>query len=433
MIHEPPYADTAPPAPASTPLEGRIAVDVALVGAGFSGTIAALMLARRGVSVALIEAQEVGHGGSGRNHGQCIPVFGYLDEAVLPPEGFALLRDAGRLVFDTIVELGIACEPEKKGWLNAAHDAAGLERARAAHAKYARLGKAGDFLGPDAVTALSGIPGYLGGWVHRDGGHVNPLAYVRGLAGAAQAAGAALHVRSPLTGLERGPDGWLLRTPGGEIAAPKVGLTVNAYADAAIPARLRQSLVHMQSYAVASQPLTEAQRAAVLPGGVTFSDTRRDPMFFRVDGSGRIITGGLVELRRGRITAPTVTQAGRRLARLYPALQGLGFTHHWSGTVGVSAKQRPAIFELGPDLWALAGYSGRGVPTTAALGRALAATLVDREEGARLWPHDAPARIPGAALIGFGVQSLRGPWNKLRDRIGRGAPTGSSAKNRPTP
>ena len=205
--------------------------------------------------------------------------------------------------------------------------------------------------------------------------------------------------------------------PDGEIAARKVGLTVNAYADAAIPARLRQSLVPMRSYALASAPLGPQQRAVVLPGGVNFSDTKRDPMFFRIDGSARVITGGLVELRRGRATAPTVDQAGRRLARLYPALDGLEFSHHWSGKVGISAKQRPAIFELDQNLWALAGYSGRGVPTTAALGRALAATLVDRAEGARLWPHDPPARIPGAALIGFGVQSLRGPLNKMRDRL----------------
>ena len=417
LIADTPYALSAPPAPASEPLEGSLKVDVALVGAGFSGAIAALMLARRGVSVAMIEAAEVGHGGSGRNHGQCIPVFGYLDDSVLSPEGFALLRDSGQMVFETIDELGIACEPVQKGWLNAAHDATGLERARAAHAKYARLGKAGAFLGPEEVEALSGIPGYLGGWVHNDGGHLNPLAYVRGLAGAAQAAGAALHVRTPLTALSRQDGGWLLKTPCGDITARKVGLTVNAYGDAAIPARLRQSLVPMRSYAVASAPLTPHQRRAVLPGGVNFSDTRHDPMFFRLDGSGRIITGGLVELRRGRLGGPTVAQAGRRLARLYPALEGLEFTHHWSGIVGISARQRPAIFELDNGLWALAGYSGRGVPTTAALGRALAATLVDRDEGARLWPHDPPARIPAAALIGFGVQSLRGPLNKLRDRL----------------
>lgn len=416
ISNAPPYGLTAPPAPDTPPLEGDLSVDVALVGAGFSGAIAALSLARRGVSVALIEAGEIGQGGSGRNHGQCIPVFGYLDEARLPPGGFAMLRDAGKLVFDQISELGLDCEAVQEGWLNAAHDAAGLERAKAAHAKYAALGKAGPFLGPDEVEALSGIPGYLGGWVHRDGGHLNPLAYLRGLVRAARGAGARVHSGTPLTGLSRVSGGWLAATPRGEIRASRIGLTTNAYGDAAIPARLRRSLVTMESYGVASAPLSAAQRAVVLPSGVNFSDTRHDPMFFRVDAAGRIITGGLVELRRGRATGPTVAAAGARLTRRYPVLEGLGWSHHWSGRIGVSARQRPAIFEVEEGLWGLVGYSGRGVPTTAVLGRAFAATLVDPGEGARLWPADPPARIPAGRAIGLAVQSLRGPYNKLRDR-----------------
>lgn len=416
---EPPYALSAPPPPATAPLEGSLSVDVALVGAGFSGTIAALQLCRRGLSVALIEAGEIGQGGSGRNHGQCIPVFGYLDEDTLPPEGFALLRDAGQLVFEQIAELGIACEPVQKGWLNAAHSPAGLRRARASHAKYAALGKAGRFLGPDEVAALSGIPGYLGGWLHRDGGHLNPLAYVRGLAGAAQAAGARIHTQTPLQHLGRSASGaWVLRTPRGEITARKVGLTTNAYGTGAVPVRMNRSLVPMTSYAVASAPLSPEQKRAVLPARVNFSDTRRDPMFFRIDTHGRIITGGLVELKRGRFTAPTCAEAEARLARLYPVLEGLGWRHHWTGTVGISARQRPAIFELDEGVWGLLGYSGRGLPTSAVLGRAFAASLADPAEGARLWPHDPPARIPAGRLIGLTVQSLRGPLNKLRDRIG---------------
>ncbi|MCD1620192.1 FAD-binding oxidoreductase [Salipiger manganoxidans] len=414
----PPYALTAPCAPQAGPLRGSLRLDVALVGAGFSGCIAALDLSRRGLSVALIEAGEVGQGGSGRNHGQCIPVFGYLDETQLPPAGFALLRDAGRLVFDQIAELGIACDPVQKGWLQAAHSANGLERARATHARYATLGKADAFLDPEEVAALSGVSGTFGGWLHRDGGHLNPLAYVRGLARAAQAAGARLHTRTLVTGLRRGRDGaWILATPEGEITARKVGLATNAYGMGAVPARMRASLVPMTSYAIASAPLQPHQRAAVLPSGVNFSDTRRDPMFFRVDATGRIITGGLVELRRGRWTAPTVAEQGARLARRFPELQGLVWTHHWTGTVGISARQRPAIFELEEGLWGLLGYSGRGVPTSAVLGRAFAATLTDPAEGAQLWPADPPARIPAGRLIGLAVQSLRGPVNKLRDRL----------------
>ena len=417
-INRTPYAHDAPPPPPTRPLEGLYTADVTLVGAGFSGTIAALELARRGLSVVLLEAGEIGRGGSGRNHGQCIPVFNYLDPAELPPAGFALLRDSGRMVFDMIEELGIDCAPVQKGWLNAAHSPAGLARAQAAHAKYAAYGKADRFLDPAEVEELSGIPGYLGGWVHRDGGHLNPLAYVRGLASAAKEAGVRIFTQTPLIGLTRSAQGrWLLRTPHGEITSRKVGLTTNAYGTQVIPARLRKSIVPITSYAVASERLTKAQRAAVLPSGVNFSDTRRDPMFFRVDTEGRIITGGLVEPRRGRLTEHTFEGFTKRLTDLYPVLEGLKWTHHWSGTVGISARQRPAIFELEDGLWGLVGYSGRGVPTSAALGRAFAETLRDPAEGAKLWPAEAPARIVAGRAIGLAVQGFRGPINKVRDRL----------------
>ena len=414
---EPPYALSAPPAPATPALEGSVTTDVALVGAGFSGLIAALDLLRRGLGVVLIEAGEIGQGGSGRNHGQCIPVFRYLDPDRIPAEGFKLLRDAGRLVFEQIAALGIDCEAVQNGTISAAHNRSGLERARAEHAKYQRFGKTGPFLGPADVTELTGAQGYLGGWVHREGGHLNPLAYVRGLARAALDAGARIHTATPLTGLARGPGVWHLQTPRGEVRARKVGLTVNAYGTRAIPRRLRHSIFPLQSYAIASAPLTADQRRSVLPSGMNFGDTRRDPMFFRVDAAGRIITGGLVELRRGRDPVPTGRAISRRISDLYPMLSELAWEHHWTGTIGVTLDQRPAIVDLEDGLWGLTGYSGRGVPTSAVLGRAFAATLADPAEGARLWPAERPATIAAGRALGFVVQSGRGPINRLRDRL----------------
>ena len=414
---EPPYALSAPPAPGTPALAASVTADVALVGAGFSGLVAALDLAGRGLDVALIEAGEIGEGGSGRNHGQCIPVFRYLDPERLPPAGFALLRDAGHLVFEQIAALGIDCEAVQRGTIAAAHNAAGMNRARAEHAKYHSLGKARRFLGPEDVAALTGAEGYLGGWVHSEGGHLNPLAYARGLARAARKAGVRIYTATPLTGLAQRSGLWHVRTPGGEVRAARVGLAVNAYGTAAIPRRLRNGVLPLKSYALASAPLTAAQRRSVLPSGMTFGDTRRDPMFLRIDAAGRIITGGLVELRRGRDPVSTRKAISRRLRESFPALSELDWTHYWTGTIGVAPNQRPAIVDLDDGVWGLIGYSGRGVPTSAALGRAFAATLVDAAQGAKLWPAERPATIWGRRALGFIVQSGRGPVNRMRDRL----------------
>ena len=229
--------------------------------------------------------------------------------------------------------------------------------------------------------------------------------------------GAEIHTASPLIGLTRRSGVWHIRTPHGEVRARKVGLTVNAYGTRAIPGRLRHGIFPVRSYAVASAPLTADQRRSVMPSGMNFGDTRRDPMFFRVDAAGRIITGGLVELRRGRYPVPTGRAISRRLGSLYPMLPQIGWEHYWTGTIGVALDQRPAIVDLEDGLWGLIGYSGRGVPTSAALGRAFAATLADTAEGARLWPAERPATIAAGRALGFAVQSVRGPINRLRDRL----------------
>ncbi|WP_102225386.1 NAD(P)/FAD-dependent oxidoreductase [Acidimangrovimonas sediminis] len=419
---EPPYILSAPPAPPTVPLDGARRVDVAIVGAGFTGLIAALSLAERGLRVAVVEAAEIGSGGSGRNHGQCIPVFGYLDPRILPPEGFDLLLNAGRRVFDMIARHGIACEPVQKGTLAAAHNAAGLERMRAQHKLYAGWGKSGAFLGRDAVAEATGNDRFLGGWVHSDGGHVNPLAYVRGLAAAARAAGVEIFTASPVTGISRRDGQWRLSTPAGEIAAPVAGFATNAYSGHGAPQGVVRSFVPLSSYAVASAPLTPEQRAQVMPSGMNFGDTHNDPMFFRVDAAGRIITGGLVEARRGRDFAYTGAFMTRRLAGLYPVLEGLRWEHMWRGTIAAAPTKRPGILSLDDGLWALTGYTGRGVPTSAALGEAFARTLAAPEEGARSWPQSRPRRIYARHLIGLTVQTFRGPLNKLKDRRARQHP-----------
>jgi len=414
---DPPYSLTAPAAPATQVLNGAKQVDFLLVGGGYGGLLTAIDLAERGARVAVIEAGEIGTGGSGRNHGQCIPIFRYLDPQILPPKGVDLLANAGQSVFDRIRRYDVQCEAVQKGTLTAAYNTRTLATTRAAQAKYARLGKSDRYYDAEEIAALTGTRAFTGGWAHREGGHVNPLAYVRELARIALSVGVEVFTRSPMISADRRNGGWTVRTPDGEVQAKVVGLTTDAYSNGAIPKAVTRGFFPLTSYAIASRPLTAEQRAAVMPSGMNFGDTHHDPMFFRIDASGRIITGGLREPGRGTRFDYTSAFMTRRLGALWPILADLQWDFMWTGTVSMALDQTPSIQKLDDGLWALSGWSGRGVPTSAALSQAFARTLEDPAEGLTYWPQRTPPKVIARGLLGASVQLCRGPFNKLRDRL----------------
>lgn len=414
---DPPYGLSAPPAPATQQLTGARQVDFLLVGGGYGGLLTAIELAERGAQVAVIEAAEIGTGGSGRNHGQCIPIFRYLDPAILPVKGADLLANAGQLVFERIRKYDMQCEAVQKGTLTAAYNPRTIATTRAAQAKYGRLGKSERYYDPEEIAALTGTKVFSGGWAHRDGGHVNPLAYVRELARVALSRGVEIFTQSPMVSVKRDNGRWNVHTPDGEIHAKTVGLTTDAYSNGAVPAAVTKGFFPLTSYAIASRPLTAEQRAAVMPSGMNFGDTHHDPMFFRIDAAGRIITGGLREPGRGSRFDYTAAFMTRRLGKLWPILADLEWDFMWTGVVSMALDQTPSIQKLDDGLWSLSGWSGRGVPTSAALSRAFARTLVDPADGLSYWPQRMPPQVIARGLLGAAVQRCRGPFNQLRDKL----------------
>lgn len=417
FANEAPYALTAVSAPETLKLYGARAVDFVLVGAGYGGLLTAIDLAERGAAVAIVEARQIGEGGSGRNHGQCIPIYGYLDPARLPPRGFDLLLNSGKLVFDAIRRHGMNCEAVQNGTLTAAFDERTLATTRAAQKKYAGLGKSDGYLDRKALAAVTGAQGFAGGWIHPDGGHLNPLAYTRELARIAIAMGVEIFTESPMTGLRRQHGQWEVATPSGVLRARTVGLATDAYSTAAVPSSVTRGFFPLDCYGLASRPLDRDEQDAMIANGMNFGDTHRDPLFFRIDASGRIIAGGLREPRRGRDFAYTAERMTRRFSRMFPDLEALRWEHMWSGRISMALDQMPSIEALDDGFFALGGWSGRGVPTSAALSRCFARTLEDPAAGLEYWPTRTPPRVYARRALGQMVQLCRGPFNQMRDRF----------------
>jgi glycine/D-amino acid oxidase-like deaminating enzyme len=415
------WAATSPPAPATPALADEARADVAIVGGGFTGLSAALHLAETGAKVVLLEAAEPGWGASGRNGGQVIAGFKYdpgeLTAKFGPEAGARLAEFAGGtagLVFGLIERHKISCVAARTGWIQAAHCAKAQRELEARVEQWQRLGAPVEIMDAKAVATATGTDIYSGAMLDRRGGVLQPLAYARGLAKAAQGAGARIHGESPARRIV--PDGksWRVETPQGAVVANQVLLCTNAYTDTLWPG-LARSVIPAFSYQIATVPLGDNLGAGILPKGEGVSDTRRLLRYFRLDPEGRLILGG-----RGRFKETEEPAFYRGIANelrgLFPRLEAVDLEFHWSGQVALTLDHMPHLHELAPGVTAALGYNGRGVAMATAVGKLLA----ERVQGRPL--ADLP--LPASPLKPAPFHGLRQPalaaavtWKRALDRF----------------
>lgn len=417
------WAGVTPARAATAPLAGEVRADVAIVGAGFTGLSTALALAERGRSVVVVEAAAVGWGASGRNNGQVIPTMTGAEPDTMARthgetgERFArLVADSAGNLFDLVRRHAIACEAEQTGWFQPAHSPGRVKLSAARVEAWARRGAPVRLLDRAETAALIGSTDWYGGMLNTSGGHVNPLAFARGLADAGLAAGVRLFEGTPARSLEKTPAGWVVTTPTGRVVADRVLLASNGYTDAFTPGlapRIAHSLIPVLSWQMATAPQSDAVRASVLPGRQALSDTHGDLRFFRWDARGRLVTGGALILPfdgARRLKA----LVGERLGKIFPQMGVPTFDFVWNGRIGMTADRMPRFHRVDEGLWTWAACNGRGVALSTALGPVFADAL----DGAD--PKDLPVPVtPVRPYPLHAVATLVAPamlaWYRFKD------------------
>ncbi len=383
-------------------------VDVAIVGAGFTGLSTALHLARGGARVVAIDAGEPGWGASGRNGGQVIA--GLKDDPAALEARFGkaaggLMAEtsgaAPALVFSLIDEFGIDCDVQRAGWIQPAHCDSALATVRRRCGEWAARGAPARMLDAAEVATLIGSrPGaYRGGWLDERGGAVQPLAYARGLARAAAGAGAEICSRARATALTKEGNRWRLDLASGvTIRADQIVLATNGYTDGLWPG-LRQTVVPVYSFQTASQPLSHNARAAIFPNDHVASDTRRLLWYFRLSREGRLVMGGRGPYREapGEVAA---RRALKNLETLFPEAGPLEPAFSWAGRVAMTKDHFPHLHRLADGVWAGLGFNGRGVAMGTMMGRCLAEAVRGETPGL---PVTEPERFTFHALGRWGV------------------------------
>lgn len=410
---------TAEAAPPLAPLRSIAEAEVVIIGAGYSGLSAALALAERGVAVLVLEADGPGAGASGRNGGQVIPGYKHQRADAVAAQGearggamYALGLRAADITFDLIARHGIACDARRDGWMQVADTRASLAEIMGRAAAWEAAGAPIRRLNHDAAAALTGSGAYLGGWLHAGAGTVQPLSYARGLARAAQQAGAVIHAPARARRIE--PDGaaWRVLTDEGAVRARRVLVATNALAGDLWPG-LADATIPVWSFQIATKP------GVVPPHMPAVSDTRRVLRYFRADRDGRLVVGGKGKLRAPRAAADFGTQR-HILSRLYPALADSEPEFGWGGQVAITLDRQPRLFALADGVFATIGCNGKGVAWCTAIGPELA-TLLTGGESLALPPLEPLRAIPGRRFKA--VYAAAGSvWYRLLDRLDRTLP-----------
>ncbi len=369
------------PGDAPVPLAGSFRAELLVVGAGFTGCSAALEAASGGANVAVLEAKTIGHGGSGRN-------VGLVNAGLwLPPDAIvkAMGRQAGtRLidalsvapeqVFRLIDTHGIDCEATRNGTLHLAHARSGLADLKDRFRQGKGIGAPLQLLDRAETARRTGSDIFHGSLFDPRAGTVQPLAYCRGLVQAARQAGARIFEEAPVSQIGHDGTDWIATVRGAEIRAAHLLLATNAYAEA-IDGVPDPAFVPVHFSQFATAPLTDVQRAGILPGGEGCWDTDLVMSSLRLDREGRLIIGGV-----GDVTGPQGAVhrawAARKLAQIYPHLGGTQFEHEWSGVIAMTSDHLPKVVSLGPRALSIYGYSGRGIGPGTVFGKAAARALL---------------------------------------------------------
>ncbi|MAT96741.1 MAG: hypothetical protein CL608_06315 [Anaerolineaceae bacterium] len=350
-------------------------VDVAIVGGGYTGLVAAYFLAKRGVETAVLEQDRIGSGASSRHAGIVTTGFRQSLANLFDLHGEALGRrlwqaslEAVDLVGEIVADEGIECDFTRRGHLTLAAKPSHFASMKKLVAWYEReLDFSLELLSAAAVATAVGSPAYFGGMVNEWSASLHPTKYLYGLAGAVARHGGLLCEKTAVTRLEKHAQGFTVHTSQGMVKAREVLLATNGYSGKLV--RPVQRLVFpMNSVAIVTEPLTAAQQTYLNPDGRTAQDSRWLHHYFRLTPDGRFLFGSQRQWRLEPDLLDSADTLRRQMVQRFPILEDQPLAYVWSGNLGHTFDMVPHIGRLNGVHYAL-GYSGQGVALSAYLGR----------------------------------------------------------------
>lgn len=423
------WTDSAPAfAPAARDLPQQ--VDVAIVGGGFTGLSAALALARRGATVAVLEAgSRVAAEASGRNGGHVNNGLAMDYAEVAARVGVERARgwyrafdDAVDTVARLVREEAIDCDFLRHGKLKLATRPGQMEALRRAAQRLADDGVDGDIEILDAARVRAEVQSerFHGGMLYRRSAQMHMGRFAQGLAAAAERQGAQIHTGSEVRKLERLNNGRVhrLHTARGTVTAQQVLLATGAsrHGSYASFGWLRRRIVPVGSFIVVTEPLGAERAQALLAARRTYTTVANIHHYFRLTPDHRLVFGGRA---RFAISSPQSDAASgeilrQGMAETFPQLGPVRLDYCWGGLVDMTQDRLPHAGER-DGLYYATGYSGHGTQMSVHMGQRMA-EVMNGDVQANPWRDRAWPAIPGHVGPPWFLPFV-GAYYRLKDRL----------------
>lgn len=405
-------------------------LDVAIVGAGYAGLSAGLVLVREGRSVAAFDTMNPGEGASTRNggitSGSIRPDYATITRRFGEEKAMAIEAEgkiAREFLYDFIRTEGLDCDFRLVGQFKGAFGYQQYEKmARGAETLAKKLGIE-SFAVPHAEQRnYIGTDFYRGGTVRMDIGALHPAKFHAELLRVALASGLTVHSHTVVKSIERNGSGFRVATSAGTVDALQVLVCTNGYTDGAAPF-LRRRLVPVRSRIIVTEELAPDVMARLMPKLMTITENRQLGFYYRPSPDGkRILLGGRDSSRVGDPAAPKLLLR-KGLVNLFPELENVRLSHCWFGNVAMNRDMLPRIFEKDGMVYAT-GFCGSGVVWAPWIGMRAAHKLMGHGEQSRTaFDFRPPSAIPlyrgnpwfmPAIIQGYRLQDRIAFWRASR-------------------
>ncbi len=377
------YRDMAPQPPPRPPLNYDLDVDVCVIGGGLAGLTVAREVARRGWSVALVEARRIAWNASGRNSGHVSPGYSAQIEKIIERIGLPAAKALWGLsqsgvynVRETISEIGDLGIIEGKGCLDV-FNKPDADRAQSRVRLFEQeMGIAVEVWPIERVRDALRASCYFEAIYFPYAFQINPLAYALGLADIAERAGVRIFENTRAVAVDLAGVRKRIETAHGRVRAGHVVLAGNVHLGG-IAQRLSDTLVPLTAFTGVTQPLGERLAQAVAFRGAV-SDVRHADNHYRIVGGDRLLWTGSASIGPG--SRWTQRWLERALRTTYPQLGPVQFEYFWPAEMGLAVHRMPQIGELQAGVWLASAFGGQGLNTSAMAGGLIARAMVEGDD-----------------------------------------------------